>query len=919
MLIYCWLGFASCLVPVLVAAAPKTDTAIAFYYAAQPPWDELKAFDIVVVDPDHVAEPAAIGLPQTRLVAYVSLGEVQASRSYFPSIPTSWLAGENRSWGSQLLDQSQPLWPKFFSDNVIAPLWQKGYRSFFLDTLDSYQLFAKTPEDRARQEAGMVAVLHYVTAHYPGVQLIFNRGFEILPLTHQFAQMVVAESLFQGFNASKNEFAAVQEGDRTWLIDQLQRVRETYQLPVVVIDYLPAAQRELARETAQQITKLGFIPWVTTPMLDSLGVGSIEVMPRKVAVIHSVLKDEYALRQIDPVRFGAMPLNYLGYVPEYFDVQHLPDVSMRGRYAGVLLWLNATPASRDQDLLMAWLERQTTQGVPVAMLSTPFFLIDSVFGKRLGFSSGWSPISKQPVMVTSQDKMMGYERPVSPPASDFFRLEIKPGQPLLTFGRGLDSQVAAALTPWGGYVLPSHDLVTLAGLASVRWVIDPFSFLKQAMRLPDMPVPDVTTESGRRMLMVHMDGDGFVSRSSLPGAPIAGAVVRDRFVNQYKIPMTISVIEAELSAHGLYPSMSAHAESVARDIFRAPHVDMASHSFSHPFSWRKASADDVNEGYNLRLPGYKFDLRREIEGSSRYIEQKLAPPGKKVQLYFWTGDCIPGSDALALTKEIQLLNFNGGDTVATRSQPTLTQVEGLGLPREGGFQVFAPNQNENVYTNNWTGPFYGYERVMETFEFTETPRRLKPMDIYFHTYIATKSAGISSLEKVFSYALSQENTPVHVKDYTRKVLDFQSMAVARTASGWRVRGGEYLHSLRWPSEMGYPNLAKSSNVSGFSKHQGQIYAHLSSDTAELSLEPGESNAVRLVSANGQIESFKRFGDIYQWRLSAYVPLEFTLANAQRCQIRVAGRLLTPIRQQGKLSFFEISHYVAQPLEAICRA
>jgi len=916
-LIYCWLILMSCLTPDLSVAA-NMDAAVAFYYGAQPPWDELKAFDVVVVDPDHVTEPGALGLQQTRLVAYVSLGEVQASRSYFSRIPANWLIGENKSWGSQLIDQSQLLWPQFFADNVIAPLWQRGYRSFFLDTLDAYQLIAKTPEDRARQEAGMVAVLQYVASNYPGIQLIFNRGFEILPRTHQFAQMVVAESLFQGFDASKKEYTAVQEGDRIWLTKQLQKVRETYQLPVVVIDYVPAAKRELARATAQRITQLGFTPWVTTPELSSLGVGSIEVMPRKVAVIHSILKDEYSLRQIDPVRFGAMPLNYLGYVPEYFDVQHLPDVSMRGRYAAVLLWLSTTPASQDQEVLVTWLGKQIAQGVPVAMLNTPFFLIESAVGKKLGFSSAWSPISKQPVIVTSQDRMLGYERPVSPPASDFFKLEIKPGEPLLTFTRGLDSQAGAALTPWGGYVLPSHDLVTLAGLASVRWVIDPFSFFKQAMRLPDMPVPDVTTESGRRMLMVHMDGDGFISRSALPGAPIAGVIVRDQVVNKYKIPMTLSVIEAEISVNGLYPSMSAHAQSVARDIFRAPHVEIASHSFSHPFSWRKASADDVNEGYNLRLPGYKFDLRREIEGSIRYIEQQLAPPGKKVQLYFWTGDCIPGSDALALTKEIQLLNFNGGDTVATRSQPTLTQVEGLGLPRKGGFQVFAPNQNENVYTNNWTGPFYGFERVTETFEFTEAPRRLKPMDIYFHAYITTKPAGTNSLHKVFSYALSQETTPVHVKDYARKVLDFQSMVVARTASGWRVRGGEHLRTLRWPSDMGYPNLANSRNVAGFTKHQGQVYAHLGSDIADLSLEPEETKAVHLVSANGQIESFQRIGDVYQWRLSAYVPLKFTLANAQRCQIRVDGRVLVPVSQQGTQSFFEIPHHVAKPLEAICR-
>ena len=103
-------------------------------------------------------------------------------------------------------------------------------------------------------------------------------------------------------------------------------------------------------------------------------------------------------------------------------------------------------------------------------------------------------------------------------------------------------------------------------------------------------------------------------------------------------------------------------------------------------------------------------------------------------MFFWTGDCIPGNDALGITHQMNILNMNGGDTVATRSHPTITLVEGLGLQRDKGFQVFAPNQNENVYTKDWLGPFYGFERVIETFEFTEKPRRLKPINIYFHTY-----------------------------------------------------------------------------------------------------------------------------------------------------------------------------------------
>lgn len=906
-----------------VGAAPAgpslASPAVAFYYGARPPWNELQAFDIVVVDPDHVPDPTLPVLPHTRLAAYVALGEVQPSRAYANSIPTDWLRGDNKDWGSRLIDQAQPAWPRFFTDTVIAPLWNQGYRTFFLDTLDSYQLFAKTPQERALQEAGMVAAVNAVKQRYPQAKLIFNRGFEILERTHALVEAVVAESLFQGYDAGKASYRIVSDADRLWLLGQLQRVRDVYHLPVIAIDYVPSAQRELARETARRITELGLIPWVTTPDLATLGVGAIEVMPRRVLVVHSPLRDEYELSTIDPIRLLSTPLNYLGYVPEFVDAYHLPAQVLTGRYAGVVVWLTKNAVADERQKLTSWLGKQVGENVPLALITPPTVLLEGDLGQSLGLIVRNPPAATTPIRVVQQDALMGFEWPPRPALDDFFALSLSRGRALLTLQQGGDQQVAAALTPWGGYVIAPYAVANLPGDNGNRWVIDPFGFLQQALRLSDMPVPDVTTQTGRRMLMVHMDGDGFISRSELPGNPMAGEVVRDRVVNKYPLPMTISVIEAEISLTGLYPGLSASAEKVARDIFRAPHVAIASHSYSHPFVWRKVNADDAGaESYNLRLPGYRFDLQREIEGSIKYIEERLAPAGKKVEMFFWTGDCVPGSDALDWTRKLGVLNINGGDTVATRSAPTVTEVAGLGVPRAGGFQVFAPNQNENVYTHNWTGPFYGYERLIETFEFTETPRRLKPLNIYFHTYLTTKRAGMQSLDKVFAYAMAQETTPVFVSDYARQVLDFQSLAIARTPAGWRVRGASHLRTLRLPAAMGFPDIKNSRAIAGYRTGQGASYIHLGSDTAELVTRPAESATPRLVSANARVEGFDLSAGSMRWNLAGNVPLQFTLAHAEGCRVRAGGVDLTPTRREANLSYYQVQAHAARPLEAICR-
>ena len=265
--------------------------------------------------------------------------------------------------------------------------------------------------------------------------------------------------------------------------------------------------------------------------------------------------------------------------------------------------------------------------------------------------------------------------------------------------------------------------------------------------------------------------------------------------------------------------------------------------------------------------------------------------------------------------------MNGGDTVATRSRPTITQVEALGLDKSGLFQVFAPNQNENVYTNNWTGPFYGFERVVETFEFTEKPRRLKPINLYFHTYLTTKLAGMASLDKVFAWIAQQETTPVHVAEYTRKVVEFRHIAVAKTPAGWLVRGAANTRTLRVPVAMGTPDLDASRAVAGYNRNGEDQYIHLSGDEAELVFAPSGSapaRGPRLVSANARIDASTRKGNTVSWDFNGHVPLQVTLANAEGCRVRAGGRDLTPTRRDGDLSTYQLSGHAARPLEAICR-
>lgn len=265
------------------SAVAQTAPAVALYYGSAIPLKEFRVFDIVVVEPGHGHDPQRQARGDSQLFAYVSVAEVQPTRPYFRDIPEPWKLARNGDWDSVVIDQTPDDWPAFFAERVVGPLWEKGYRGFFLDTLDSYRLARQF--DEAAQQAGLIRVIETLHARYPGIKLILNRGFEIIPRVRDKVFMVAAESLFQGWNAGARRYEQVKAADREWLLGQLKTIQERDRLPILAIDYVAPHDRRLTRDTARRIRELGFIPWVTDAQLDSIGIGSIEVQPRRVLVM----------------------------------------------------------------------------------------------------------------------------------------------------------------------------------------------------------------------------------------------------------------------------------------------------------------------------------------------------------------------------------------------------------------------------------------------------------------------------------------------------------------------------------------------------------------------------------------------------------------------------------------------------------
>jgi len=902
----------------------------AVFYGNHLPVEMLATYQRVIVEPENTTaeELSLLKKKGVTVYAYLSIGEVSPGRAWYNLVDKSWILGTNKGWNSTVMDLNNKGWRDFLIQQRMKSLWQKGYRGFFLDTMDSYQLFAKTPASLKHQQQGMVKLIRSMDSTFSGVHLLFNRGFEILDEVADLADGLVAESLFSGWNPNSSSYKEVTANDRKWLLNKLLMVRDKYGLPITVIDYLPLSQRKQAQLVAKQITDKGFTPWISTPQLNAMGVGAINLVPRKVLFLYDSHEGELSNSYLH--RFMAMPLEYLGYVPEYQDVRkQLPDYPLKGRYAGIVSWFSDHSPERDATLL-DWLQKQHRQNIKIAFIGLFPFTTENELTHDLNISLQ-AGVLQTPVKAETKSAHIGFE--VSPPLRrlNLPIIRVKNAKPWLQI-KGSDGIVSepVVISSWGGMALNPyvmfHTESTLPTLSkSNRWIINPFKFIQAALDLEEIPVPDATTENGRRLLMVHIDGDSFYNKTELGGDRYSVEVILNEFIQPYKLPHTVSIIEGETGNKGMRPSLSPALEKIARQIFNLPNVEIASHTYSHPFNWFTAAKEGrlkepltnsdtkpklatykTKEGIShLPIPGYRYNAEREIAGSVNYIDNHLAPPGKKTQVMLWSGNSLPNEEALSWAYRLNISNMNGGNTIIQKGLDSLTHVSASGIVRGKYFQPYAPIQNENVYTNQWTGPFYGFQRVIETFQMTDSPRRLKPIDIYYHFYSGDRLASVSALHRVYGWALKQQTLPIWISEYTPRVLAFRSAVYEKLDEGWRIHGASNLCTLRMPDDSAPPNMPNSKGIVGYRKLPQGLYAFLDgNETIKLSTAKSKTQVPYLLHANASVRYWRQNNGVITFRLIGHQPVELVLAGLQKnCLVKnAAGMQLQGQQKKGSRKF-----------------
>ena len=458
----------------------------------------------------------------------------------------------------------------------------------------------------------------------------------------------------------------------------------------------------------------------------------------------------------------------------------------------------------------------------------------------------------------------------------------------------------------GGII--SDDLGMMIDLRSNKkqWYLNPFKFFSEALGIEKAPRYDTTTLFGNRIFYSHIDGDGVRNVSAIEKYKQAysSEIILKEILEIYPLPVSTSFIVADISP--LYFG-NKDLMKIARDIAKLENIEIGAHGFSHPLDWDnkityfaihnyskkygdpselKLNSESEYKSAAIATVDYKTFIEKETIEAVQYLQQNIMPENKKASINMWTGNCRPPAMAIDLIKENNISAINGGDSRFDIFFPSYTAIAPLFRQVDGSHQVYASSCNENIYTNGWKGPFDGFEHVIQTYEQSEKPklfnsdyRRVLPLNIYYHFFIADRKEGLRSLKKVYDYAMKKEITPIFTSDYCKIALSFIDAKIEPIhEDGWKFKDYKECRTIRFDFKL-FPDLEKSENIIGYSHWHNCTYIYLNeAEEAQLYISSEKPSQIYLHKANAKIKEYRIKEDRISFQINAFKDSQYIFNN-----------------------------------------
>lgn len=195
----------------------------------------VSGYKLLIVEPYFYTKQEIIEFNSRgiKVVAYLSLGEVNESRRYFSEFKEIGLKGKNENHGSYFIDLSEGRIKEKFVNKIVPELLSFGYDGLFLDTIDAVAPYTL----RRNMEQDMVDLISDIRSRNPDKLLIQNAGLFLLDKTAAFIDAVAIEAVASGYDFNKNEYQIKPEKEYEERLEIIDSLHQNYKIPFLIIDF----------------------------------------------------------------------------------------------------------------------------------------------------------------------------------------------------------------------------------------------------------------------------------------------------------------------------------------------------------------------------------------------------------------------------------------------------------------------------------------------------------------------------------------------------------------------------------------------------------------------------------------------------------------------------------------------------------
>lgn len=214
----------------------------------------VSGYSVLIVEPYFYSRQDIIDFQSRgiKVLAYLSLGEVNESRRYFNDLKEIGLKGKNENHGSYYIDISNRRVKEKFLNQIVPQLLSFGYDGLFLDTIDAVSPYTI----RRDMQQDMVELIQGIRKNSPGKILIQNAGFFLLDQTSEFVNAVAIEDVASGYDFEGNEYLIKPEKAFEERLNLIDSMHYNFGIPFLIIDFAENYEKSLI--VKERLTKTGY-------------------------------------------------------------------------------------------------------------------------------------------------------------------------------------------------------------------------------------------------------------------------------------------------------------------------------------------------------------------------------------------------------------------------------------------------------------------------------------------------------------------------------------------------------------------------------------------------------------------------------------------------------------------------------------